>query len=64
MSIEKSTDSMNKRHYARRMLPLTLSVSGGASVAGLARQAIQFALALTLSCFQEMRWQIIGSISK
>ena len=51
MSIEKSPDSMNKRHYARRMLPLTLSVSGGASVAGLARQAIQFALALTLFMF-------------
>ncbi|MGK8842050.1 hypothetical protein ACRS8K_00375 [Serratia marcescens] len=51
MSIEKPPDSMNKRHYARRMLPLTLSVSGGASVAGLARQAIQFALVLTLFMF-------------
>ncbi|WP_226873130.1 lactonase family protein [Serratia marcescens] len=51
MSIEKSPDSMNKRHYARRMLPLTLSVSGGAGVAGLARQAIQFSLALTLFMF-------------
>ncbi|BEN07510.1 MULTISPECIES: lactonase family protein [Serratia] len=51
MSVEKSPDSMNKRHYAFGMLPLTLSVSGWVNVAGLGWQVIQLMLALTLFMF-------------
>lgn len=51
MSVEKSPDSMNKRHYAFGMLPLTLSVSGWVNVVGLGWQVIQLMLALTLFMF-------------
>ncbi len=51
MSVEKSPDSMNERHYALCMLPLTLSVPGRVNAAGLGWQVIQLTMALTLFMF-------------
>lgn len=51
MSIEKSSGSINKHRRALFMLPLTLPAFGRVNVKGLGRQAIQLALALTLSMF-------------
>lgn len=64
MNRENRPNSRNKRHHALLLLYLRLSAFGRIIVAGLGKRAIQFTLALFCSCFQEMRWPIIGNISQ